>query len=142
MKDLTTRQWELYKFLKDNYSEEEYIPKKVIIENISSYEIKENETRLCRDIEFDVRDINNNDKIPKIIVSSSKGYKIGNPEQVHDYLTSREISAKESLKLTFKMRHKAELNGQYRIQFGKGERNIIETYLIKEQMQNDKKDNN
>ena len=29
MKELTTRQWELYNFLKDNYSEDEYISKKM-----------------------------------------------------------------------------------------------------------------
>lgn len=132
MKELTTRQWELYNFLKDNYSEDEYISKKTIVENIKSYEIKEGETRFCRDIEYDVHDINANEKIQKIIVSSPKGYKLGNPAQVHDYLWGREIQAKESLKLTFKLRRKAELNGQYRLQFGKSERNVIESYLMKE----------
>ena len=48
------------------------------------YSIKEGETRLCRDIEFDVRDINADATIQKDY--RRKGYKIGNPEQVHDYV--------------------------------------------------------
>ena len=44
------------------------------------------------------------------------------------------------------MRRKAELNNQYRLQFGKSERNVIEAYLQREEkelMQDDKesKDN-
>ena len=146
MSELTPRQWNLYNFLKDNYSDEDYIPKSEIVKNVDGYEVKDGETRYCRDIEFDVHDINNNLKIQKIIVSSHKGYKIGNPKQVHDYLWGREIAAKQSLILTYKMRRKAELNNQYRFQFGKSERNVIEAYLQrkeKEIMQDDKesKDN-
>jgi hypothetical protein len=132
MKELTTRQWDLYNYLKLNYTDKDYIPKSEIVMNVLGYEVKEGETRYCRDIEFDVRLINENEKIQKIIVSSQKGYKIGTPKQVHDYLWSREIEAKRSLVLTYKLRHKAELNGQFRLQFGKSERNIIESYLEKE----------
>ena len=132
MKELTTRQWDLYNYLKDNYDTEKYISKSEIVSGVFGYEVKEGETRYCRDIEFDVRLINENEKTQKIIVSSQKGYKIGTPKQVHDYLWSREIEAKRSLVLTYKLRHKAELNGQFRLQFGKSERNIIESYLEKE----------
>lgn len=130
-KELTTRQWNLYNFLKNNYDEKTYIPKSEIVKYVDGYEVKEGETRYCRDIEFDVHDINENERIQKIIVSSQKGYKIGTPQQVHDYLWSREAAAKQSLILTYKLRHKAELNGQFRLQFG-SERNIIESYLEKE----------
>lgn len=132
MKELTTRQWDLYNYLKSNYDEVNYIPKSQIVSNVFGYEVKEEDTRYCRDIEFDVRAINENETIQKIIVSCQKGYKIGTPQQVHDYLWSRENEAKRSLVLTYKLRHKAELNGQFRIQFGKSERNVIESYLIKE----------
>ena len=131
-KELTTRQWELYNFLKENYDDETYISKSEIVKYVNGYEVKDGETRYCRDIEFDVHDINENEKIQKIIVSCHKGYKIGNPQQVHDYLYSREIAEKESLRLTYKLRHKAEHNGQYRLQFGKSERCVIEAYLNKE----------
>jgi hypothetical protein len=143
IKELTTRQWDLYNFLKDNYDDENYISKSDIVKGVIGYEVKDGETRYCRDIEFDVHDINSHPKIPKIIVSCHKGYKIGNPKQVHDYLWSREIAAKESLVLTYKMRRKAELNNQYRITFGKSERNVIEAYLYKEEQdRNDKESKN
>lgn len=132
MKELTTRQWDLYNFLKNNYDEKEYIPKSEIVKHVHGYEVKEGETRYCRDIEFDVHDINENDTTQKIIVSNQKGYKIGTPQQVHDYLWSREIAAKHSLYLTFKLRRKAELNGQFRLKFGVAERGVIESYLNKE----------
>jgi hypothetical protein len=140
-KELTTRQWDLYNFLKNNYDEEIYIPKSEIVKYVFGYQVKEDETRFCRDIEFDVRAINENETIQKIIVSSSKGYKIGTPQQVHDYLWSRENEAKRSLVLTYKLRHKAELNGQFRLQFGKSERNVIESYLIKEMKEEQVNDN-
>lgn len=149
MKELTTRQWDLYNFLKSNYSEEQYISKKEIVEHFPHYyEIKQNELEggrgICREIEVDIRAINESPTIQKIIVSCSRGYKIGTPQQVHDYLYSRENEAKRSLVLTYKLRHKAELNNQYRITFGKSERNIIESYLINEFKQeeatNDNKD--
>lgn len=128
---MTTRQWLLYNYLKDNYSEDRYISKKEIVNALPEYyEIKEGETRLCRDIEFDVRDINKDITIQKIIVSNKKGYKIGNPEQAHDYILNNIAAAKENLKHYYKLRHKAELNNQYRLQFGH-ERDIIETYIEK-----------
>ena len=141
-KELTTRQWDLYNFLKNNYDEEIYIPKSEIVKYVFGYQVKEEDTRFCRDIEFDVRAINENETIQKIIVSSSKGYKIGTPQQVHDYLWSRENEAKRSLVLTYKLRHKAELNGQFRLQFGKSERNVIESYLIKEMKEEEQLNDN
>lgn len=146
-KELTTRQWDLYNFLKSNYSEEQYISKKEIVEHFPHYyEIKQNELEggrgICREIEVDIRTINENETIQKIIVSNSKGYKIGTPQQVHDYLWSRENEAKRSLVLTYKLRHKAELNGQFRLQFGKSERNVIESYLIKEMKEEEQLNDN
>ena len=129
---MTNQQWALYRFLKENYSEDKYISKTEICNALPEYySIKEGETRLCRDIEFDVRDINADATIQKIIVSNRKGYKIGNPEQVHDYVYSNIIANKQNLKHYYKLKHKAELNNQYRLQFGE-EREVIEAYLIKE----------
>jgi hypothetical protein len=55
-RELTPRQWELYNFLKNNYDDETYIPKSEIVKYVSGYEIKDGETRFCRDIEFDIHD--------------------------------------------------------------------------------------
>ena len=87
---MTTRQWMLYNFLKDNYSDNKYISKKEICDALPEYfQIKDGETRVCRDIEFDVRDINADQTIQKIIVSNKEGYKLGNPSQVHDYVYNK-----------------------------------------------------
>lgn len=137
MKDLTTAQWELYRFLKTNYSDNKYISKQEICQALPQYyEMKANETRTCRDIEFDVRIINANPTIQKIIVSNAKGYKLGTQEQVTMYLQSRLREAKRSLAHTYKLIHKAELNNQFKITFGKNERNVIETYVKQEEEEN------
>ena len=89
-------------------------------------------TRYLRDIEFDVHDINNSEVIQKIIVSSPKGYKIGTPEQVFNYIMGRVNEAKKSLKLSYKLKRKAELNNQYRLVFDTLARDVIEAYILKE----------
>ena len=129
---MTTRQWMLYNFLKVNYSDHKYNSKKEICDALPEYfQIKDGETRVCRDIEFDVRDINADQTIQKIIVSNKEGYKLGNPSQVHDYVYNNIIALKQNLKHYYRLKHKAELNNQYRLQFG-SEREIIETYLTEE----------
>ena len=136
MKELTSRQWTLYNYLKEHYDPKRYISKNEIVSALPQYyEIKEGETRTCRDIEFDVRDINSSEIIQKIIVSNSKGYKIGTKEQVANYIVSRIEEAKRSLVLSYKLAHKAELNNQARITFGKDERNVIEAYIKEEKEQ-------
>lgn len=132
MSDLTPAQWELYRYLKENYSPERFISKAEICEALPNwYQMKENETRTCRDIEFDVRAINDDETIQKIIVSNNKGYKIGDKDQVDTYLTSRMLEALRSLKLTWKLLKKAKANNQCRITFG-AERDYIEAFMREE----------
>jgi len=131
---VNTRQWELYNLLKKRALEDitKWVSKQEIVNALPDwYEIKEGETRTCRDIEFDVKDINMDDTIQKTIVSSQKGYKIGTPEEVHDFIYSKIFDGKERLRYAYKLRHKAELNHQYRIKFGQHERDIIESYIDK-----------
>lgn len=87
---LTTRQWQLYRFLKKMAKEDRFISKKEICENLKKYyEYKEEQKRLCRSIERDVRIINDSNEIQKIIVSNPEGYKIGNKDEVMEYLKKR-----------------------------------------------------
>ena len=132
MSELTPRQWRLYEFLKDNFSDDAYISKKDIALNVDGYDVNDKSTRYLRDIEFDVHDINNSEVIQKIIVSSHKGYKIGTPSQVYDYIMGRIIEAKNSLILSYKLKHKAELNNQYRLVFNTVARDLVEVYIKKE----------
>ena len=65
---MNTRQWELYNLLKKRALEDitKWVSKQEIVNALPDwYEIKEGETRTCRDIEFDVKDINMDDTIQK-----------------------------------------------------------------------------
>ena len=94
---MTTRQWALYNFLKNNYQEGVYISKRTICDNLSEfYQIKKNETRACRIMENDIREINNSDLIQKIIVSNKQGYKIGTKEECNNYTQIKLETIKKS----------------------------------------------
>ena len=129
--NLTTRQWALYKFLKDNYKEGYYISKETICTWLPEYyQIRDNETRTCRTMEEDIREINNCDLIPKIIVSNKNGYKIGNKQECEKYIKKRFIRDLKNLKLNWKLKNKVEEDGQIRFTFGKGfEREYIEAFI-------------
>lgn len=128
VKNLTPRQWDLYNLLKDRFEDGVYISKKMICEALPQhYQIKEKETRTCRIIEDDVREINDCPIIQKIIVSNSKGYKIGNQAEVTEYLNKRFRRDYKSLKLNWALANKVALDGQMRLAFA-NERDVIEAY--------------
>lgn len=126
---LTTRQWQLYRFLKKKAKENRYISKKEICDNLKKYyEYKEEQKRLCRSIERDVRIINDSNEIQKIIVSNSEGYKIGNKEEVENYLKKRFLRDLKSLKLDWKISKKVKMDKQMRVVFN-SERDTIEAFM-------------
>lgn len=128
IKNLNPRQWDLYNFLKKQYADGVYISKAQICEALPEhYQMKEKETRTCRILEDDVREINDCPTIQKIIVSNSKGYKIGNQAEVTEYLNKRFRRDYKSLKLNWALANKVALDGQMRLAFA-GERDIIEAY--------------
>lgn len=127
MGNLNTRQWRLYSYLKENYSDNKFISKKELA-TACGYQFNEKSQRNCVDMEADVRAINDSDVIQKIIVSDSKGYKIGSPEQVFDYLEKRFKRDLKSLALNWKLTRKVKMNKQMTIVFGQ-ERDTIETFI-------------
>lgn len=127
MANLTTRAWRLYTYLKEHYTEETFISKKELAENCG-YSYDDKSQRNCVDMEADVRAINDSDIIQKIIVSDSKGYKIGNQKQVFDYLNKRFMRDLKSMKLNWKLTRKVKMDKQMRIIFG-NERDTIETFI-------------
>ena len=127
MANLTTRAWRLYTYLKEHYTEETFISKKELAENCG-YAYDDKSQRNCVDMEADVRAINDSDIIQKIIVSDSKGYKIGNQKQVFDYLNKRFMRDLKSMKLNWKLTRKVKMDKQMRIIFG-NERDTIETFI-------------
>lgn len=127
MANLNTRQWLLYTYLKEHYTENDYISKKELADHCG-YSYDDKSQRNCVDMEADVRAINDCDIIQKIVVSDSKGYKIGNEQQVFDYLNKRFNRDLKSMKLNWKLTRKVKMDKQMRIVFG-GERDTIETFI-------------
>ena len=126
---MNTRQYELYKFLKENYADGKYISKKEICEALPQYyTYNTNTNRHNVDIEIDVRAINDWDNMQKCIVSCKKGYKIGNEEECNEYLSRRFDSIFKSLKSLHAIKKRLEQNGQFRLVFGK-ERDIMECFI-------------
>ena len=128
--ELTTRQWDLYNFLKSQYEREEYISKIEICTNLPQhYSVGENLSRFGRTIEEDVRAINDSLVIQKIIVSNNKGYKIGTKEECEEYIDKRFQRDLKSMKLNWQLIKKVELDGQMRITLSKYEKEYIETFI-------------
>lgn len=126
---MTTRQWKLYEFLKDNYREGYYISKKEICEGLPDfYEYDENTNRHNVEIEHDIRQINDDPTMQKAIVSNRYGYKIGNEQECNEYLQRRFSSIGNSLKSLWQMKKRLEQNGQMRLTFGK-ERDTIISFM-------------
>lgn len=128
---LNKRQWQLYKYLKSCYEEDnkKYVSKhQIAIDLPDYYNAFDQSTRYLRQIEFDVRQINSNWTIQHIIVSSRKGYKIATIKEFNEYINRRNHYLSSFVKLNRILVYKAKLNNQLRITFGK-EKGVIETFF-------------
>ena len=126
---MNTRQFELYKFLKDNYQEGRYISKKEICKALPQFYTYNTDTnRHNVEIEQDIREINNWENMQKCIVSNRIGYKIGSEIECNEYLKRRFNTTLNTLKQLYAIKKRLERNGQYRLVFGE-ERNIIESFI-------------
>ena len=128
---LTTRQYKLYEYLKEHYEDGVYISKQKICEDLKEhYQINENATRVCRALERDVRIINDDDTLTKIIVSNSKGYKIGSKVEVQKYIKKRMLRDVKSINLTRKIAKKYKLDKQMQMVWN-NEKPVVETFIDK-----------
>ena len=125
-KELTTRQWQLYKYLKLHYEPDKFISKKELADALG-YSWNEKSDRNGRDIESDVAALNEDETIQKVIISSSKGYKIANKEEAFDWLHKDWISILKAIKRHMFKRRKCRLNKRMRIVFN-SERDTIEAF--------------
>ena len=108
-----SREQALYNFLVDNYEEEKFISKFEICKNLEDfYKYNPDDTRICREIEEDVSKINFSSDFDKIVVSSKKGYKIGNKEQIRKYIDRLYKRDLKSLARTSVLRKKNSRDGQ------------------------------
>lgn len=111
MKELTYKQMKLYKYLEGCFKADNraFISKKRIAYEVG-YKFIDTKDRNCVDMELDIREINDNPFVPKIIVSNSTGYKIGTNIEIEEYLIKRYKRDYKSLKLTHKIESKLNLD--------------------------------
>lgn len=111
---MNKRQEKLLNYLIQNKSSR-FISKMQIAQELG-YVWNENSDRNGREIENDVRKLNIEDT-PYIIVSSSEGYKIGNETETNEYLKSIKKRCITSLSLYWRIKKKAETNGNMQFDF-------------------------
>ena len=136
---LTPVEWKIYNYLKEHT--DEWIMQEDLAIDLFSDEWDNqvskatgfHNTALRKTITNAIRNLNNSPIIQKIILSSSKGVKIANRDEVDNYI-GRHINAVVArlnrLKLIAK---KASRDGQYKITFGKYERQIVEAFPKEEE---------
>ena len=86
--ELTTRQWNLYNYLKENT--DIYLTKEHIVANVDGYIYKdwqnEHNQNAFRQLRDDIRKINSNQtRIQKIIISNKVDYKLATEKEFEDW---------------------------------------------------------
>ena len=139
MARLNTRQWNLYKYLKERYAEnpKAYVTTKEIIRDLpndyyfTQVEIENHtpahDTSAHQNIRNDINTIRNSEDVYKIVYSSSKGYKIANEEEANKWLHRVKMEALSKLKMYSKNCKCGSLNQQLRIIFN-SEKGQIEVF--------------
>ena len=90
--ELTTRQWNLYNYLKENT--DIYLTKEQIVANVDGYIYKdwqnEHNQNAFRQLRDDIRNINSNQtRIQKIIISNKIGYKLATEKEFESWKISQ-----------------------------------------------------
>ena len=126
MENLTSKEWTVYNFLKKRTEEGLWTKQTDIQEHLASLGIEE-DLRECRRFIYNIRRCNT---IQKIIISSSKGYKImTNIADQIVYLEKIKIKHLKGLKQYYREMDKLSKDGQMKITFNKYERDHIEALL-------------
>lgn len=132
---LTTDEWKIYNYLKDHNNE--WIQQEDLaydlfynewLNDVKYSETDFHNTAIRKKITNAIRNLNNSPIIQKIILSSSKGVKIAERDEIDKYIGRHincVVARLNRLKLIAK---KASRDGQYKITFGKYERQIIEAF--------------
>lgn len=133
MTNLNTRQFTLHKYLLKNSNR--YLTRQEILNDLKDVYGYENEDNLYYSkaaviLTKDIKVINENDVIQKIIVSNSKkGIKIATEQEAKEELEKEYNSIIAKLTRYHKKMNKAKLDGQMRLKFGKYEREFIESFV-------------
>ena len=125
---MTNIQWRIYDFIKERSLEGKWTSQK----EIRDYLINNNfaEKIGLRTIRRNINEIRKDDIIQKIILTDySKGYRLMTDEEELDYLKKRKISILKMLKQYYKDVNRFNMNNQFKITFGKYEREYIESII-------------
>lgn len=128
---LNSRQWALYAYLKDRgdqWTKQEDIAYALNewYRFLESDNFHDSNARLL--MTKDIRAINDNEVIQKIIISGSKGIKLANEEEFSLYIKRQYGSVLRRLQRIRHKEKKGAMDGQTRIVF-KSERDVIEAFL-------------
>ena len=136
--DLTTRQWEVYKLLKDVYKMDQnrFLSNKEIYKALKEHypKLKEdtywNNQTARRNITDDILALKKSKVVQVIILSTPRGSKIATESEIAE-LEKRKISLLKSLKIVYSQLDKGKLDGQKRLVLNQ-EKEYIETFLKEE----------
>ena len=131
--ELTPRQWALYNFLKDcgdvwttqinvAYALNDWY-------DVSFDDLSFHDSVTRHQITNDIRAINDSNIIQKVIISSPKGIKLANKEEFQRYIRKEISAAVRKLVRAKRKAEKGNKDGQYRITFTKGEREVVEAFI-------------
>lgn len=125
---MTNIQWRIYDFIKERSLEGKWTSQKEIRDYLINNGYAEKIG--LRTIRRNVQSIRQEDTIQKIILTDySKGYRLMTDEEEIDYLKKRKISILKMLKQYYKDVKRFNMNNQFKITFGKYEREYIESII-------------
>ncbi len=137
-KELNSRQWALYTFLKnqgDEWATQAFVAAKICEMSNGEYYGDWESLATFHDsaarhiMTADIRAINESPIIQKIIISSGKGIKIANKEEFDRYIRKEIMSSVRRLMRAKLKAKKGNLDGQTRITFGQYERDTIKAFI-------------
>ena len=131
--ELTTRQWNLYNYLKENT--DIYLSKEQIVANVDGYIYKdwqnEHNQNAFRQLRDNIRNINSNQtRIQKIIISNKIGYKLATEKEFESWKISQWKLIKRKLYRMGVIDDKALKNNQMRlVEDGSNARLYVESFV-------------
>ena len=131
--ELTTRQWNLYNYLKENT--DIYLTKEQIVANVDGYTFNDWQTEhnqsAYSQLRDDIRKINSNQtRIQKIIISNKVGYKLATEKEFEKWKISQWKHIKRKLYRMGIIDDKALKNNQLRlVEDGSNARLYVEAFV-------------
>lgn len=126
--DLTTRQWKLYEFLKE---QSKFLSRKDILKSVSLYEENGETQSQLRELTRDLQAIKKSERIDKVLITGRTGIKLAQTyQEFKEYDEIEKLELLKRLKLLRKQERKYRSNNQTRVVFGQ-EKDIVEALNVR-----------